>query len=84
MDKKHFNIRFRSLVIQTGNKELMAKKPTLHLLRHSIATHMINRGADVNYVRRFLGHTSLNTTVGIYAKRRKQKAKLYELYRRQS
>jgi integrase/recombinase XerD len=81
MVKKTFNQRFQKLVLLTGNKELIAKKPTIHQLRHSIATHMIDRGADVNYVRRFLGHTLLDTTVGIYAKRRKQKAKLYKLFR---
>jgi site-specific recombinase XerD len=81
MLKTSYNKRFWKLVLLTGNKELITKKPSIHSLRHSIATHMIDRGADVNYVRRFLGHTLLDTTVGIYAKRRKQKAKLYKLFR---
>ena len=33
-----------------------------HLLRHSIATHLLNRGMSLEYVSRFLGHRSLSTT----------------------
>ena len=54
--------RLDRLVRNSNNSVLKAKKPSLHTLRHSIATHLLQQGMEIEMIQKFLGHSSLEST----------------------
>jgi integrase/recombinase XerC len=56
-DKFVYNLVKRSLSMVTT-----MEKKSPHVLRHTFATHMLNRGADLNAIKEFLGHANLSAT----------------------
>jgi integrase/recombinase XerD len=46
---------------------LPREKQTFHILKHSIATHLLDAGADLAFVRDWLGHANIQNTL-LYAR----------------
>lgn len=46
----------------TESESLQSKRVTLHILRHSIATHLLQAGMNIESIALFLGHSSLEST----------------------
>jgi len=55
-------IRLNKMQEISDNQSLRTKNITLHTLRHSIATHLLQNGMDLEQISRFLGHSSLEST----------------------
>ena len=52
---------YRIVTHRLGTVTTLDKKSP-HILRHTFATHMLNRGADINSVKEILGHANLSAT----------------------
>ena len=59
MTPSNIQLMIRNAAIRAG----ITKKVTPHTLRHSFATHSLQQGVDVRYIKEMLGHSSLATTM---------------------
>ncbi|WP_299223975.1 tyrosine-type recombinase/integrase [uncultured Aquimarina sp.] len=57
-----FANRLQAIVAATENKIIIEKYITPHTLRHSIATHLLQKEVPLESIKHFLGHSSLEST----------------------
>jgi integrase/recombinase XerD len=54
--------RIQQIVKETAQKAKIKKRVYPHLLRHSVATTLLERGMPIDQIQKFLGHSKLETT----------------------
>lgn len=59
-------VRKAGLKASTPNPALRSRQISPHIIRHTTAVHLLRAGVDINTIRAWLGHVSIDTT-NIYA-----------------
>jgi integrase/recombinase XerD len=52
--------------VAASHPSLLGRRISPHTIRHTTATHLLRSGVDINTIRAWLGHISIDTT-NIYA-----------------
>ena len=60
MTKRALQVACRRAAAAAG----LGKSVTVHTLRHSFATHLLEQGVDIRVIQDLLGHRHIKSTVG--------------------
>ena len=77
LGKQAINSHLKKLLKDQGSYR---KGLTVHSIRHSTATHLLNHGADLRFVQELLGHDSIETTVIYTNYKQEEMKKIYKTY----
>lgn len=60
--KNNLNKMLKHLQNVCEDEQIQQKRLSMHVLRHSIATHLLQNGMSIENISQFLGHSSLEST----------------------
>lgn len=79
-DRMCGSVAHRQFVKYLKTSGIDKKGLTIHSIRHSCATHLLEAGADVRYVSELLGHKSIETTVRYTHPSYESQRRAYKMY----